>query len=165
MMNQTSITQVNQQQTMSLSGRIPARKPDVYDGNTGIDEWVDSMKAYVEGTNPGVVIDKVRVSQIKLFMGPNALRGLKHALKKEFCDWNVLKKCLETAFNRHSLKYSMLHGNFLFREQKSDESFSSFFKELWTLCDEMAAIQPISDANNEQRMINQFTQGLQNCEK
>ena len=85
MINQTSSTQVNQQQTMSLSGRIPDRKPDVYDGNTGIDEWVDSMKAYAEGTNPGVVMDKVRVSQIKLFMGPNAL-------KDEFCDWNVLKK-------------------------------------------------------------------------
>ena len=104
------------------------------------------MKAYVEGTNPRVVMDKERLSQIKLFMGPNALRGVKHALKDEFCDWNVLKKCLETVFDRHSLKYSTLHGHFLFREQKSDESFSSFFKELWTLCDGMAAIQPQSIA-------------------
>ena len=119
MMNQKSSTQVNKQQSMSLSGRILARKPDFYDGNTGIDEWMDSMKAYVEGTNPGVVMDKVRV-KIKLYMGPNALRGVKHALKEEFCDWNVLKKCLETVFDRH-LKYST----------------------------EMAAIQPISDANNE----------------
>ena len=50
--NQTQhITQVNQVQPTGVSGRIPARKPGVYDGNTGIDEWVDSMKAYVEGTN------------------------------------------------------------------------------------------------------------------
>ena len=56
-------------------------------------------------------------------------------LKDEFCDWDVLKKCLETMFNRHNLKYSTLHGHFLFREQKCDESFSSFDNELWTLCD------------------------------
>ena len=49
--NQTqSSTQVNQVQTTSVSGRIPARKSDIYDGNTSINEWVDSMTAYVDGT-------------------------------------------------------------------------------------------------------------------
>ena len=66
-----------------------ARKPDVYDGKTSIDDWIDSMKACIEGTNLGIVMDKVRVSQIKLFMGPKALRRVKHALKDEFCDWVV----------------------------------------------------------------------------
>ena len=97
--NQTqSSIQVNQVQTTSVSGRIPVRKPDVYDDNTSINEWVDSMKAYFDGTNPAVVMDRVRVSQIKLFMGPSALRRVKHVLKDEFCDWDVLKKCLETVF-------------------------------------------------------------------
>ena len=70
----------------NMTGKIMARKPDVYDGETSIDDWVDSMKAYIEGTNPGLVMDRVRVSQIKLFMGPNALRMVKHYLKEEFCD-------------------------------------------------------------------------------
>ena len=50
-----------------------ARKHDVYDGETSIDDWVDSIKEYIEGTNPGVAINGVTVSQILLFMGPNAL--------------------------------------------------------------------------------------------
>ena len=37
----------------NITGKIMARKPDVYDGETSIDDWVDSMKAYIEGTNPG----------------------------------------------------------------------------------------------------------------
>ena len=56
-------------------------------------------------------------------------------------------------FDRHSLKYSMLHCHFLFRELRCDESFSSFFNELWTLCDEIAAIIPIHDDDNERLMI------------
>ena len=70
----------------SVSVRISARMP------TSIDEWVDSMKAYVEHSNPGVVMDRVRVSQINLFIGPSALMRVKHALKDEFCYWDVLKK-------------------------------------------------------------------------
>ena len=27
---------------------------------TSIDDWVDSMKAYIEGTNPGLVMDRAR---------------------------------------------------------------------------------------------------------
>ena len=89
-------------------------------------------------------------------MEPKALRRVKNALS----DWIVLKKCLETVFDRHSLKYSTLHGHFLFREQKCDESFSSFFDELWTLCGEMAAIQSIEDKDKEPKVISQFTQGI-----
>ena len=63
-----STTQLNQAQSTSATGRIPARKTDVYDGNTGIDEWEDRMKAYVNCTNQGFVMDRVRVSLIKLFM-------------------------------------------------------------------------------------------------
>ena len=48
---------------MNMTVKIMARKPDDYDGETPIDDWVDSMKAYIEGTNPGLVIDRVRVSQ------------------------------------------------------------------------------------------------------
>ena len=93
---------------------------------------IDSIKAYIESTHPGILMDRVRVSQIKLFMRPKALRRVKHALKDEFCDWVVLMKFLETVFDRQGLKYSTLHRHFLFREQKCDESFSSFFDELWT---------------------------------
>ena len=139
-----------------------ARKPEIYDGETSIDDWVDSMKAYIEGTNPGVVMDQVRVSHIKLFMGPTALRMVKHYLKEEFCDWVALKKCLETVFTRHTLKYSTLEANFLLREQKSDESFSSFFNNLWTLCDEMNAMKPKRDQDNETKVIIQFTQNVHN---
>ena len=165
-LNQTTSNQATNNQVpamnVNMQGRIMARKPDVYDGETSIDDWVDSMKAYIEGTNPGVIMDGVRVSQIKLFMGPNALRMVKHILKEEFCDWVALKKCLESVFDRHTLKYTTLHGHFLFREQKSDESFSSFFNNLWTLCDEMAAMKSISDQDSEARVITQFTQGIHN---
>ena len=47
-------------------------------------------------------MDRVRVSQIKLFMGPNALRMVKHYLKEEFCDWVAMKKCLESVINQYS---------------------------------------------------------------
>ena len=180
-LNQTTSNQATNNQVpamnVNMQGRIMARKPDVYDGETSIDDWVDSMKAYIEGTNPGVIMDGVRVSQIKLFMGPNALRMVKHILKEEFCDWVALKKCLESVFDRHTLKYTTLHGHFLFREQKSDESFSSFFNNLWTLCDEsfssffnnlwtlcdeMAAMKSISDQDSEARVITQLTQGIHN---
>ena len=94
-LNQTTSNQATNNQVpamnVNMQGRIMARKPDVYDGETSIDDWVDSMKAYIEGTNPGVIMDGVRVSQIKLFMGPNALRMVKHILKEEFCDWVALK--------------------------------------------------------------------------
>ena len=91
-------------------GKIMARKPDVYDGETSIDDWVDSLRAYIEGTNPGVTSDKVRVSLIKLFMGPNALRMVKHILKEDYCDLVALKKCFESVFDRHSIKYSTLRN-------------------------------------------------------
>ena len=44
---------------MNAISRIFARKPDVYDGGTSVDDWVDSMRAYIEGTNPGVTTEKV----------------------------------------------------------------------------------------------------------
>ena len=116
---------------MNDIGRIMARKPDVYDGETSIDYWVDSMRAYIEGTNPGVTTDKVRVSVIKLFMGPNALRMVKHILIEDYCDWVALKNCLESVFDRHTMKYSTLNAHFLLREQKNDKSFASIFKDLW----------------------------------
>ena len=147
---------------MNDIGRIMARKPDVYDGETSIDDWVDSMRAYIEGTNPGVTTDKVRVSLIKLFMGPNALRMVKHILKEDYCDWVALKKCLESVFNRHTMKYSTLNTHFLLREQKSDESFASFFKDLWGLCDEMAAMKPIEDAEKEDMVVGRFAEGIHN---
>ena len=52
----------------NMTGKIMARKPDVYDGETSIDDWVDSMKAYIEGTNSGLVMDRVRIWQIKLYL-------------------------------------------------------------------------------------------------
>ena len=147
---------------MNDIGRIMARKPDVYDGETSIDDWVDSMRAYIKGTNPGVTTYKVRVSLIKLFMGPNALRMVKHILKEDYCDWVALKKCLESVFDRHTMKYSTLNAHFLLREQKSDESFASFFKDLWGLCDEMEAMKPIDDADKEDMVVGRFTEGIHN---
>ena len=50
---QTPVTNPN------INGKIMARKQDVNDGKKSIDDWVDSMKAYIEGTNPGLVMDRV----------------------------------------------------------------------------------------------------------
>ena len=61
---QSTVTHGNQPQSTGVIGRIMARKRDVYDGNTGTNEWVDSKKSYLDVTNPGVVMDRVRVSQI-----------------------------------------------------------------------------------------------------
>ena len=98
---------------VNMQGKIKARKPDVYDGETSFDDWLCSMKAYIKGTNQGVTMNGVRVSQIKLFMGLNALRMVKQILST-----------IESVFGRHKLKYTTLHDNFLFREQKSDESYN-----------------------------------------
>ena len=54
-----------------------------------------------------------------------------------------------------------LLGHFLFREQKSDESFSSFLDN-WTLCDEIGSIQVKSDYDNVTRVIKQLTQRIHN---
>ena len=122
-----SSTKTNQTQSSTgASGRIPARKPDVYNGNTIIDERVDSMNVNVKGTNPGAVMYGVIALQIKLFIGPNALWRVKDALKEEFCDWDVLKKCLDTVFDRHSLKNSTIHGHFLFREKNATNRSRNF---------------------------------------
>ena len=46
---------------VNMQGQIMARKPDVFDGETLIDDWVDSMKANIKGKNPSVTMDGVRV--------------------------------------------------------------------------------------------------------
>ena len=47
-------------------------------------------------------------------------------------------------------------------KQLNDESFSSFYVELWVLCDEMTAINDDdkNSENYEMKMVNQFVHGI-----
>ena len=127
------------------------------------DEWIESLKAYLAGTNPNAATEHVLISQVKSFLSATALRRVKHIFRHDVCDWSQLKKWMELAFNRHGLKYETVHAKFLLREQHQDESFASFHEELWTLCDELSAIRPTehTDAGlNDMRVIDQFAQSL-----
>ena len=50
------------------------------------------------------------------------------------------KRNLELAFGRKNVHFADLHTQFLQRKQTADESFSSFYVELWVLGDEMQAM-------------------------
>ena len=144
-------------------GKVAARKPEVFSESMNIDEWIESLKANLSGTNSNVATDQVLISQVKSFFSATALKRVKHIFRHDVCDWSQLKKLMELAFNRPGFKYETIHAKFLLREQHQDESFASFHEELWTLCDEMSAIRPIGDKDekvNEMRVINQFAQGL-----
>ena len=70
---------------------------------------------------------------------------------------------MELAFNRHGLKYEMIHANFLMPEQHADELFKSCHEELLALCDAITALRGSGDADplvTEARVINQFVQGI-----
>ena len=72
------------------------------------------------------------------------------------------KKNLELAFGRKNFHFADLHTQFLQRKQIVDESFSSFYVELWVLCHEMQAMN--GDSKNakafEMKVVNQFVHGL-----
>ena len=143
--------------------KVAARKPEVLSESMNIDEWIESLKAYLAGTNSNAATDQVLISQVKSFLSATSLKRVKHIFRHDVCDWSQLKKLMELAFNRHRWKYETIHAKFLLREQHQDASFASFHEELWTLCDEMSAIQPTRDKDargNEMRVMDQFAQGL-----
>ena len=135
----------------------------MFSESMNIDEWIESLKAYLAGTNPNAATDQVLISQVKSFLSATALKRVKHIFRREACDWVQLKKWMELAFNRHGLKHETIHAKFLLREQRADESFASFHEELWALCDEMTALKAADEADSvvsEIRVINQFAQGI-----
>ena len=128
-----------------------------------IDEWIESLKAYLSGTNPYAATDQVLIAQVKSFLSSTALKRVKHILRHDVCDWRQLKKWMELAFNRHGLKYDTIIAKFLVREQHADESFASYYEELWALCDELTALRGADDTDQaltETRVMNQFAQGI-----
>ena len=115
-----------QSQTSMLGGsglKMSARKPEVFDGKENIEEWLDGLKAYFACVNHGFSTEGVLVSQVKSFMGPNALKALRHILRGETCEWAELKQWMEVAFSRRSLEYQELNSFFFARKQLADESF------------------------------------------
>ena len=145
------------------SGKVAARKPEVFSESMNIDEWIESLKAYLAGTNPNAATDQVLIAQVKSFLSSTALKRVKHIFRYDVCDWRQLKKWMELAFNRHGLKYETILAKFLVREQHADESFASYYEELWALCDELTALRGADDTDQaltETRVMNQFAQGI-----
>ena len=81
-------------------------------------------------------------------MDTDVVRALKHTIEGETCTWNELKRGLELAFGRKNFNHADLHTNVLQQKQYLDESFSSFYVELWVICDEMKATrEQLKDKN------------------
>ena len=120
------------------------------------------MKAYFACSDPWNTTDEVIYTQVKTYMDPDVVKSLKHTIEGNTCSWNILKKNLELAFGRKNFHFEDLHTQFLQRKQIVDESFSSFYIELWVLCDEMQAMN--GDNKNakafEMKFVNQFVHGL-----
>ena len=72
-------------------GKVAARKPEVFSESLNIDEWIESLKAYLAGTNPNAATDQVLIAQVKSFLSSTALKRVKHIFKNEACDWSQLK--------------------------------------------------------------------------
>jgi hypothetical protein len=114
---------------MFRGGKVAARKPEVFSESMNIDEWIESLKAYLAGTNSNAATNQVLISQVKSFFSATALKRVKHIFRHDVCDWSQLKKLMELAFNRNIFKYQTIHAKFLLREQRQDESFASFHEE------------------------------------
>ena len=117
----------------------------MFNESMNIDEWLESLKAYLAGTYPNAAADQVLIAQGKSFLSSTALNRVKHIFRHDVCDWGQLKKWMELAFNRHGLKYETILAKFLVREQHADESFASYYEELWALCDELTALRGSDD--------------------
>ena len=58
----------------------------MFNESMNIDEWIESLKAYLAGTNPNAATDQVLVSQVKSFLSSIALKRVKHIFRHDFCD-------------------------------------------------------------------------------
>ena len=56
--------------------KLAARNPEVFNENMNIDEWLESLKAYLAGKNPNAASDQVLISQVKSFLRQRHLNGL-----------------------------------------------------------------------------------------
>ena len=57
-------------------GKVAARKPEVFSESMNIDEWIESLKAYLAGTNPNAATDQVLILQVKSFLSATARKEL-----------------------------------------------------------------------------------------
>ena len=112
----------NRVEPVYRGGKVVARKPEVFSESMNIDEWIESLKAYLVGTNPNAATDQVQIAQVKSFLSSTAIKRVKHIFKNEVCDWSQLKKWMELAFNRNDLKYEMKLAKFLVSEQALTET-------------------------------------------
>ena len=49
-----------------------SRNPEVFSESMNIDEWIESLKAYLAGTNPNAATDQVLIAQVKSFLSSTA---------------------------------------------------------------------------------------------
>ena len=66
-------------------GKVAARKPEVFNEQMNIDEWLESLKAYLAGTNPNASSEFVLISQVKSFLSSTALKRVKHIFRMDVC--------------------------------------------------------------------------------
>ena len=59
---------------MHRGGRVAKRKPEVFNESMNIGEWIESLKAYLAGTNPNAATDQVLIAKVKSFLRLVALR-------------------------------------------------------------------------------------------
>ena len=57
-----------------------------------IDEWIESLKAYLAGMIPNAATDQVLIAQVKSFLSSTALKRVRHIIRNEVFDWSQLKK-------------------------------------------------------------------------
>ena len=79
--NQTKTRDINHENRPELrfrSGKVAARKPQVFSESMNIDEWIESLKANLAGGNSNAATDQVLISQVKSFFSVTALKRVKH---------------------------------------------------------------------------------------
>ena len=77
----------NREESVYRGGKVAARKPEVFIESMNINEWIESLKAYLAMTNPTAATNQVLIAQVKSFLSSTALKRVKHIFKNEVCDW------------------------------------------------------------------------------
>ena len=64
-------------------GKVSARKPEVFSESMKIDEWIESLKAYLSGTNTNAATHQVLIAQVKSFLRSTALKRVKYIFMQQ----------------------------------------------------------------------------------
>ena len=89
--NQSQNSETNRDYRPELifrGGKVAAKKHEVFSKSMNKDEWIESLQAYLAGTNPNAATDQVFISQVKSFLSATALKRVKHIFRREISGYN-----------------------------------------------------------------------------